>query len=218
MNVRKVKIDTVENWEKNPRGCKKEGFERLKKQIVKLGIYKPLIVYYDGKKEKFISLGGNMRLRALRELKHNLIDISIIEPKNEAEKLEYALSDNDRIGYYEDDKLAELVNQHKNNIEMGIYKVDTKDSRTLTDILESFGIEDLKVGDPEIVFSEELKEEHNYIVLYFDNSVDWLQLLSLYKLLPKKALDSKKGFRKIGIGRVIKGSEFLNHILKDKNK
>ena len=97
---------------------------------------------------------------------------------------------------------------------MEIFKVDTKESKTLKEVLESVGIEGFNIGDPEIAFSEELKEEHNYIVLYFDNSIDWLQLISIYTLLPKKALDSKAGFRKIGVGRVIKGSEFLNHILK----
>ncbi len=214
MKILKVNIGKVENWDKNPRGCKKEGFDRLKKQITKLGVYKPLLVYFDDDKKKYISLGGNMRLRALRDLKYTEVDISVIKPKSEAEKLEYALSDNDRIGYYEEDALAELIDQNKKNMDMDIFKVDTTASMSLKDVLESAGIEDFGIGDPEIVFSEELKEEHNYIVLYFDNSIDWLQLLSLYKLLPKKALDSKKGFRKIGIGRVIKGSEFLNHILK----
>ncbi len=140
MKILKVSIGKVENWEKNPRGCKKEGFERLKKQITKLGVYKPLLVYFDIHKKKYVSLGGNMRLRALRDLKYTDVDISLITPKNEAEKLEYALSDNDRIGYYEEDALAELIEQNKKNMDMDIFKVDTKEPIGLDEILALSGI------------------------------------------------------------------------------
>lgn len=66
---------------------------------------------------------------------------------------------------------------------------------------------------PEVEFSEELHESSNYIVLYFDNDIDWLQALSLFDLKTVKALDSKEGFQKQGIGRVINGAEALNKIV-----
>ena len=66
---------------------------------------------------------------------------------------------------------------------------------------------------PEVEFSEELGESSNYIVLYFDNDIDWLQALSLFELKTGKALDSKEGFQKQGIGRVINGAEALNKIV-----
>lgn len=65
---------------------------------------------------------------------------------------------------------------------------------------------------PEVEFSEELHESSNYIVLYFDNDIDWLQALSLFGLKTVKALDSKEGFQKQGIGRVISGAVALNKI------
>lgn len=67
---------------------------------------------------------------------------------------------------------------------------------------------------PEVEFTEELLEEHNYIVLYFDNSVDWLQAESLFELKQVQALNSKEGFRKIGVGRVIKGNVALEMLRK----
>lgn len=57
------KISELKNWDKNPRGIKKDDFERLKKQIQKLGQYKPLLITEDG-----TVLGGNMRLKAYKEL------------------------------------------------------------------------------------------------------------------------------------------------------
>lgn len=68
--------------------------------------------------------------------------------------------------------------------------------------------------DGEVPFTEELLEEHNYIVLYFDNSVDWLQAQSLFELGQVQGLGSKEGFRKVGVGRVIKGSEALEKVRK----
>lgn len=66
---------------------------------------------------------------------------------------------------------------------------------------------------PEVEFTQELSEEHNYIVLYFDNEMDWLQMQTLFPLQTVKALDSRPGFKKKGVGRVVKGSLFLNTLL-----
>ena len=66
--------------------------------------------------------------------------------------------------------------------------------------------------EPDIEFTEELNETHNYMVLYFDNEIDWLNITSLFGLKTVKALDSKKGFEKKGVGRVIKGSDFLSKL------
>lgn len=76
--------------------------------------------------------------------------------------------------------------------------------------------EKVKTEDGEVPFTEELLEEHNYIVLYFDNSVDWLQAETLFEkyLGKKQALASKDGYRKIGVGRVVRGADFLKDITK----
>ena len=75
-----------------------------------------------------------------------------------------------------------------------------------------------KVEDEEgdVPFTEELLEEHNYIVLYFDNSVDWLQAETLFDkyLTTKQALNSKEGYRKMGVGRVVRGADFLKDLTK----
>lgn len=82
--------------------------------------------------------------------------------------------------------------------------------------LEEMGIDvkikEEKEDEPDIEFTEELLEEHNYVVLYFDNSVDWLQAESLFGLKTVQALGSKEGFRKMGVGRVLKGSEALERL------
>lgn len=84
-------------------------------------------------------------------------------------------------------------------------------------VLQELGVE-IKIKEPEqdaeVPFTEELLEEHNYVVLYFDNSVDWLQAESLFGLKKVQALGSKEGFRKIGVGRVIRGADALENLKK----
>lgn len=84
-------------------------------------------------------------------------------------------------------------------------------------VLQELGV-DIKIKEPEqdaeVPFTEELLEEHNYVVLYFDNSVDWLQAESLFGLKKVQALGSKEGFRKMGVGRVIRGADALENLKK----
>ena len=61
-------------------------------------------------------------------------------------------------------------------------------------------------------------EENNYIVLKFDNTVDWLQLESVFDLpkvnayLTNKEGKQKKSTQMSGIGRVVDGADFLNRL------
>ena len=74
----------------------------------------------------------------------------------------------------------------------------------------------------EVPFTEILGEEHNYMVLYFDDSVDWLQAQTIFGLKPVMNYSTRKdgtinnGNKKIGVGRVIKGTDFINKLLTEK--
>jgi len=137
VNIERVLISKVIPWDKNPRGIKTKDFERLKKQIKKLGEYKPLIAYREN--GHYVVLGGNMRLRAYQELGIQEVEVSVIKPKTEAQKIEYALSDNDRVGYYEEEALAELVYPHIKDIDLGEYKVDLGEPIDLKQVVERYG-------------------------------------------------------------------------------
>ena len=147
MNIVKIPIADVQPWEKNPRGIKTKDFDRLKKQITKLGVYKPLICYREN--GHYVVLGGNMRIRALKELGIQEVEVSIIKPKTEAQKIEYALSDNDRVGYYEEEALAELVYPHIKDIDLGEFKVDLGEPIDLKQVVERYG-PDIDDGADEI--------------------------------------------------------------------
>lgn len=125
-------ISSLKLWDKNPRGINKADFERLKRSIVKRKQYKPLLVTEDG-----IVLGGNMRLRAFQELGVEKVWVSVVHAPDDKTKLEYALSDNDRAGYYEDEKLAELILEN-DGIDLEEFKVDLADPLSLAEIKDRF--------------------------------------------------------------------------------
>ena len=101
-------IDKLHEWSSNPRSIQSKDFDRLKKQLYKNKqeqgdyLFKPLVIAKDG-----TVLGGNFRLKALRELGATDVWVSIVKAETEKEKLEYALMDNDRAGSYTEE-LANL--------------------------------------------------------------------------------------------------------------
>jgi len=122
-------VESLKFWDKNPRKIKKEDFERLKNQILSLGQYKPLLITEDG-----VVIGGNMRLRAYRELGIKTAWVSVVDAKDEETILKYAFSDNDRAGYYDDDLLANLSSAFP-DFEWSDYAVDLTPPETLDKVL-----------------------------------------------------------------------------------
>lgn len=118
----------------NPRSIKTEDLERLKRQLSKLKAYKPIVI---DKRTGYI-LGGHMRKAALESLGVKQVWVSYIETANETEALEYMLSDNDSVGRYDDQLLAELITNTP-DIELTDYKVDLGESIDLSKVLERFG-------------------------------------------------------------------------------
>jgi hypothetical protein len=71
---------------------------------------------------------------------------------------------------------------------------------------------------PEVEFTQVLDESHNYIVLYFDNEVDWLQAQTIFDLKPVRLLSTKRGednirAKRTAIGRVLRGADAISRIL-----
>ena len=129
-------IEELKEWDKNPRKPTKTGIENLKKQITDLGQYKPMLINTNPKVAPIGSVaGGNMRLKALRELGTPKVWVIPIAFKNEAEMIKVALSDNDRAGVYVEDQLVELV-QGMTGIDLQIYSIDLKEPPSL-DIIVS---------------------------------------------------------------------------------
>lgn len=94
---------------RNPRFIRDDRFEALKKSISDAPEMLELreLLVYPSKDGKFVVVGGNMRLRACRELGFDEIPCKVIGKDVDVRKLrEYAIKDNNEFGQNDFDILA----------------------------------------------------------------------------------------------------------------
>ena len=194
-----VSINDLVPYKKNPKKHEVQDINLIVKSIERNGWGDPLLVCPETNE----ILSGNGRYLAAKKL--GLEEIPVVyapEGLSEKQKADLVIASN---------KLVEASGYNDNlEILMGMFELNPED----------FGIEAIEKAvkeveeEPEVPFTEELLEEHNYIVLYFDNSVDWLQAETLFGkyLATKQALNSKEGFRKMGVGRVVRGADVLKDL------
>lgn len=155
-------IGELVTWKNNPRVLDEEDKERLKKQLLDLGQYKPLLVTIE---DGFgVVLGGNMRLTVMQELadeghtEFEKVWVSVVEANTDERKLKYALSDNDRAGRYNESQLTKLVRDAGGTEMFEDYRIDTGYATTLDSIGERYDM--TKEGEEE---KEAKEKEVNFI-------------------------------------------------------
>ena len=191
-----IKISQVKRNPNNPRLIKNEKFKKLVKSVQdfpEMLELRPIVV-----DENMIVLGGNMRLKACIEagLKEVWIEVANL---SEQQKKEFTIKDNVRSGDWEWEDLANNWDTEE-LIEWGL---------DISDITKGD-----KLDEGDIIFSNELDQQSNYIVLKFSTDIDWLQVQSIFEL---ESTYSKRANGKTwakGVGRVIDG---VDAILKIKN-
>lgn len=210
LDIEKLEFNNgqIEGVPANPRKISPKKFGILKRSIQEdpemLGMRELLVYPMDN--DKYVVIGGNMRLKAMKKLGFEKALCKVL-PVMSAEKLaSIAVKDNGNVGVWDID-----ITQDGWNLEL----------------LKDWGVS-IKKDDEEgeengdIPFSEILNEEHNYVVLYFDNEVDWLQLCSLLGLETVKSGSTRQDgvlsnkMVRSGVGRVLKGAEAINKLLGNK--
>ena len=144
-----------------------------------------------------------MRLRAMREAGWTQTMVHVVDWP-EKKQLEFMIKDNASFGQWDFDILA---NQWDLN-ELEEWGVDVY----LPEEPESDEEDQQSDEDGEVVFSQYLGESSNYVVLKFDNDVDWLSAQTHFNL---DAVYSKRANGKPwskGIGRVIDGAKYLKEL------
>lgn len=190
---------------KNPRRITKEKYRSLVESIRKSPEMKVLdeikVFYFEG---SYVVISGNHRFRAYRELGWENVVCKILPEDTPKEKLrEYVIKEN--MHYAENDEAL----------------LRSWDIKELADWRVPMQIKPKKVQEmPEMEFTEILDESHNYVVLYFDNEVDWLQAQTLFDIKPVRLLSTKKGEmnvngNKVGVGRVLRGSDVINRLIRE---
>jgi serine protease inhibitor ecotin len=98
-----VKINQIKPNPKNPRTIKDERFEKLKKSIQDFPDMlnkRPLVCFTDTD-GKFVVLGGNMRLKAAKDLGLKELPIILADEWTEEQKAEFLIKDNVGFGEWD---------------------------------------------------------------------------------------------------------------------
>ena len=155
-----VKISEVKPNPKNPRIIKDGKFQKLVKSIQEFPDMlnkRPLIVFTDVD-GKYCVLGGNMRLKALNELKYTEIPVIIADEWNEEQKAEFLIKDNVGFGEWDWDQLANEWDAEKLD-DWGLDLPIFKDNETeLTDLSSTID----NLYRIEIVCKDEEHQENSY--------------------------------------------------------
>lgn len=129
---RVVPIKMLFNWEDNPKTSTPEDMARLEKMIRKLGQFKGLIAEENGQ-----ILGGNHRRAKYEAMGFEYTTVEIVYPKDEDQRMEYALADNDHIAEYDQAALAEKLKALQ-NVDLNLFKVNLAPLSKLSALLDKF--------------------------------------------------------------------------------
>ena len=191
-------IDTLKEY---PGNARRGNISVLAQSLKANGQYRPIVV----QKSTNYVLAGNHLLRAAKSIGMDKIDAVFIECTDE-QALRIVLADNRTadLGDYNDELLKNLLKELEDLEGTGYTEADLEELEKLA------GVEPDE--RPEIEFSLALREENNYIVLVFDNALDWQAAQTVFNLKTVQAWDSRPGFQRMGIGRVIPGQPILNRL------
>ena len=207
MNVVNMMVKDLIPYEKNPR-FNDDAVEYVANSIKEFGFKVPIIV-----DKKNVIVAGHTRYKASLELGLKEVPCIVADDLSEEQIKAFRLADN---------KVSEKAEWDLDLLGEELEDLDID--------MSEFGFEAIEEQiekapmNAEVEFGEVLGEEHNYIVLYFDNDVDWLQAESLFDIKPVKMASTRKdkelknNMETIGVGRVLKGSDAINKILGAKNE
>ena len=162
MNIVYKKVSELIPYENNPRN-NDEAVDYVAKSIKEFGFKVPVVVDKDN-----VVAAGHTRLKACEKLGIDEVPCIVADDLMEDQIKAFRIADNKVSEYaqWDNDKLnMELLDIDIDMSEFGVFDIEDG---------EKLDIED-KEEKPEIEFTEVLGEEHNYIVLYFDNDIDWLK-------------------------------------------
>ena len=198
MEILWTDIDELKEY---PNNARRGNVSILVESLKVNGQYRPIIV----QKSTNYVLAGNHLLRAAKQLGWEHIDAVFIDCDDE-KALKIVLADNKTadMGDYNEDLLKTLLNELDDFTGTGYTEEDLQKLEKLAGIQQE--------EKPEIEFSLALREENNYVVLLFDNALDWQAAITTFDLKTVKAWDSRVGFSRAGVGRVIAGAEWVQKL------
>lgn len=207
MKIRMLSPKSLTPYNKNPRDNSK-AIEAVAQSIKDFGFNQPIV------EDKGVIVVGHTRHSAALLLGLTKVPVTDCKHLTKAQIRAYRIADNrtNENSFWLEVELAE---------ELLALKPEQRKSTAFSDdeLDEILGaVEDAVPIVGKVEFSQELLESRNYVVLYFDNDVDWLNARTHFKL---KSVYSKRCNGKPwskGIGRVVDGAKYLRRVTKNVSK
>lgn len=199
-------IKELKPYKKNAKKHPKEQVERIANSIKEFGFFEHRAVAID--KDDYV-VEGHGRILAAKKAGLTQVPTICLDDMTEEQIKAWRLIENKTAESSYDEALIneEISELLKSDIDMEVFGFSI-------DVLEDETIE----VEPDVPFTEILNEENNYIVLKFNNKIDWLNAMGMFgiekaKAYPTRKEGNKKTFgMRAGVGRVLDGQKALERV------
>lgn len=203
-NIRELKP-----YKKNAKKHPKEQVERIANSIKQFGFFEHRAVAID--KDDYV-VEGHGRILAAKKAGLTQVPTICLDDMTEEQIKAWRLIENKTAESSYDETLInkEIEELLQSDIDMEAFGFSV-------DILVDETIE----VEPDVPFTEILNEENNYIVLKFENKIDWINAMGLLGIKSVKKYPTKRGKqdkqweKRSGVGRVINGVEAMERMKAD---
>ena len=202
-NIVYKSIKELKPYKKNAKKHPKEQVEQIANSIKEFGFTQPVLIDKNN-----CVVAGHGRILGAKQAGLKEVPTLCLDDLTEEQIKAYRLADN---------KLNE------SEWDSGLLKESLDEILDLD--MEMFGfsdsdiLEETEEVEGEIKFTEVLNEENNYIVLKFNNKIDWLNAMGLFGIEKVKALPTKRGGNsksfgtRAGVGRVLDGQKVIERMM-----
>jgi len=201
MKIIMKKVDDLIPYHNNPR-INDGAVKHVASSIAEFGFLVPMVI-----DENNVVVCGHTRMKAALKLGLKEVPTILADDLTPAQIKAFRIADNSTSTFsIWDFPLLEVELEELKELDFD-YDFGLEDEKDESEYPES--------GDAENIFTAEYKEEHNYVILYFDNEIDWQSAVEKLGIKSVHATASKPGTNYVlkGTGRVLKGSEVIERIL-----
>ena len=201
LNIVYKPIKELKPYKKNAKKHNKEQVEQIANSIKEFGFTQPVIIDKNN-----CVVAGHGRILGAKKAGLKQVPTVCLEDLTEEQIKAYRLVDNKlNESEWDNDLLKQSLDE-----------IAEMDMEVFGFAMDSLVDETIEV-EPDVPFTEILNEENNYIVLKFENKIDWINALGMLgvekvKAYPTKKDGNKKSFDRAGIGRVLNGTEAIERL------
>ena len=197
-------IKELKPYKKNAKKHPKTQVEQIANSIKEFGFTQPVLIDKDNN-----VVAGHGRVLGAKKAGLKEVPTLCLDDLTEEQIKAYRLVDNKLNESGWDDGLLKQSLEEIEEINMDLFGFSA-------DAIES----DMLDVEPDVPFTEVLNEENNYIVLKFNNKVDWINAMGLLGVERVRKMSTKKEGEKqtkewkerYGVGRVLDGVKALERV------